>query len=170
MPMFRAAPSRRIPPSRPMGGPNPCPLRPGPRIGRDARDVRSKAARLPSAAWLAALALGGLIAGPVWSQPAGAPSEPTMGRPLSAPVSASAARPDPADARAAVPAAVYRSPFVITDRRTADSAVGPWRDANDRVARIGGWRAYAREAAAGAASSATPSPSVSPSPLPGGAR
>jgi len=27
----------------------------------------------------------------------------------------------------------------------SDPAVQPWREANDRVQRIGGWRAYARE-------------------------
>jgi hypothetical protein len=30
----------------------------------------------------------------------------------------------------------------------ADPAPGSWRDVNDTVGRIGGWRAYAREAAA----------------------
>ena len=35
----------------------------------------------------------------------------------------------------------------------ADQPVQPWREANERVARIGGWRAYAREA-----STAAPAP------------
>lgn len=32
----------------------------------------------------------------------------------------------------------------------ADQPVEPWREANDRVGRIGGWRAYAREIQTGA--------------------
>ena len=36
-----------------------------------------------------------------------------------------------------------------------DGAVGDWRQANDEVARIGGWRVYAREPAP-AAESAVP--------------
>jgi hypothetical protein len=31
----------------------------------------------------------------------------------------------------------------------SDQAVLSWREANDRVGRIGGWRAYAKEAATG---------------------
>ena len=41
----------------------------------------------------------------------------------------------------------------------AEQPVGSWRDANDTVGRIGGWRAYAREAAA---SAAEPRPSSAP--------
>ena len=54
-------------------------------------------------------------------------------------------RPDPADPSARVPAAEYRSPFADY-RPLGDEAVGNWRAANDEVGRIGGWRAYAREA------------------------
>jgi len=36
----------------------------------------------------------------------------------------------------------------------ADEKLAPWRDTNDNVGRIGGWRVYAKEAHAGA--SATP--------------
>lgn len=32
-------------------------------------------------------------------------------------------------------------------RAYTEQAVGSWRDANDEVGRIGGWRAYAKEAA-----------------------
>ena len=32
--------------------------------------------------------------------------------------------------------------------RHSDTPVGPWREVNDTVQRVGGWRAYAREAAA----------------------
>ena len=57
-----------------------------------------------------------------------------------------AAAPDPADPKAAIPAIVYISPFseyrpLGEDKNTA------WKDANDTVGKIGGWRAYAREAA-----------------------
>ena len=52
---------------------------------------------------------------------------------------------DPTDARAPVPLVQYRSPFY--DYRTfGDSVRTPWRQANDEVARIGGWRTYLREA------------------------
>ena len=64
--------------------------------------------------------------------------------PIAAPAPA-----DPLDAQATVPAPVYRSslrgprpPAAPPDARPTI----PWREANDTVARIGGWRAYAREA------------------------
>ena len=42
-----------------------------------------------------------------------------------------------------------------------DQAVQSWREANDRVGRIGGWRAYAKEAATGQPAPDTP-PVASP--------
>lgn len=63
---------------------------------------------------------------------------------------APARAPDPTDARAEVARATHASPL-STYRRAGDVAPLPWREANDRVGRIGGWRAYAREAAAPAA-------------------
>jgi hypothetical protein len=57
-----------------------------------------------------------------------------------------APRPDPLDAKAAVPAAVHLSPLRAY-RPASDTAVGSWREANDTVTRIGGWRTYLREAA-----------------------
>jgi hypothetical protein len=58
---------------------------------------------------------------------------------------APAPRPDPADPGARVPAQPYRSPF--TDYKPlGETGLGDWRAANDEVGRIGGWRAYAREA------------------------
>lgn len=62
---------------------------------------------------------------------------------------AQTARPDPLDARAVVPPATYRS--ALAGYRSAASTPAPaigWKQANDEVTRIGGWRAYAREAAA----------------------
>ncbi len=60
-----------------------------------------------------------------------------------APVSASG---DPANNTATVAPIQYQSPFrdyrpLGEDRNTA------WKDANDTVGKVGGWRAYAREAA-----------------------
>ncbi len=52
---------------------------------------------------------------------------------------------NPGDPRAQVPSLQYSSPFAGY-RPFAAGAVGPWKDVNDEVARIGGWKAYAREA------------------------
>lgn len=74
--------------------------------------------------------------------------------PASAPASAppGAARPDPLDPRARVPSPRHRT---VLSRPLPASAIAPaepgdWRAANDEVHRIGGWRTYAREAAAAA--------------------
>ena len=53
---------------------------------------------------------------------------------------------DPLDAGAEVPAVRVRSSFAGY-RGLADEHVGSWREVNDTVGRIGGWKAYAREAA-----------------------
>ena len=80
------------------------------------------------------------------------------------------AAPDPLDAEATVPAVVYRS-ALTTYRRANDAKPVPWRAANDTVGRIGGWRAYAREAsrpepAASAASNTPPDTAAMPEPMP----
>ena len=62
---------------------------------------------------------------------------------LALPAAADPPPPDPLDARAAVPPAVYVSP--LARGRIADASPLPWREANERVTRIGGWRAYQRE-------------------------
>lgn len=54
-------------------------------------------------------------------------------------------RADPLDARARVPALVYRSPLA-SYRPLGDDKRVDWKEANETVNRIGGWRAYAREA------------------------
>ena len=54
---------------------------------------------------------------------------------------------DPGDAAAFVPHLAYVSPMAAASG-SAPSRVGSWRDANDLTGRIGGWRAYAREAQA----------------------
>lgn len=58
---------------------------------------------------------------------------------------AAAPRPDPLDAQASVPAVAYRSPLAGY-RMLADSPPLGWREANDTVRAIGGWRSYLREA------------------------
>ena len=58
---------------------------------------------------------------------------------------AKAARPDPLDPKVSVPAPSYVSSFARY-RLLGDEKPVPWRDANDTVTRIGGWRVYAREA------------------------
>jgi hypothetical protein len=58
---------------------------------------------------------------------------------------ASTARADPLDPAAPVPALVHRSSLAAYRALAADERV-PWREANDRVGRIGGWRTYLREA------------------------
>lgn len=76
-------------------------------------------------------------------------------------VATTATKPDPLDPKARVPALRYTSPLTQY-RRLADDPPLAWREANDTVTRIGGWRAYAREAqmpdAAAAADAAAPHP------------
>lgn len=57
-----------------------------------------------------------------------------------------AGRASPLDAGADVPSATYESAFARY-RPHADEKVRSWKDANDTVGRVGGWRSYAREAA-----------------------
>ncbi len=54
-------------------------------------------------------------------------------------------RPDPLDPKAQVPLLRHESSFAQF-RRIGDDKPVAWREANDAVARIGGWRVYAREA------------------------
>ena len=54
-------------------------------------------------------------------------------------------RPDPLDAQAALPPLRYRSALQAY-RPNVAAAVGNWPAANEQVGRVGGWRAYAREA------------------------
>lgn len=54
-------------------------------------------------------------------------------------------RPDPLDPHAAVPAATHRS-ALARYRAASEPQIGDWKEANRNVNRIGGWRAYAREA------------------------
>jgi hypothetical protein len=75
-------------------------------------------------------------------------------------------QPDPLDARADVPPAP--APAALRRLRAGSAqAVEDWRQANDRVARIGGWRTYLREAqqpspAGSAPAAAASSPAARP--------
>lgn len=71
------------------------------------------------------------IAGPAAHGQASAPSAPP-------------ARPDPLNPKAVVPPVAYKS-ALGGYRPAGEVKVGSWKDANDAVTRIGGWRAYARE-------------------------
>jgi hypothetical protein len=85
--------------------------------------------------------------------------------PPNAASAAPAARTDPLDAKANVPALTYESSFSRYRRLSDDKAVS-WRDTNDAVARIGGWRVYAREAqesASTAPAASTAAPTSNPS-------
>jgi hypothetical protein len=64
-------------------------------------------------------------------------------------------RPDPLDATAPVPALKYSS-SLGGFRTSGDDKPVPWKEANDTTARIGGWRAYAREARAPAPAASAP--------------
>lgn len=94
-------------------------------------------------AWSAALAL--TMAPPsVWAQPASPPAR-----------DADRSRDAPAVSRAGLEN--YR-PFT-------DEKVAPWKQANDLVAKIGGWRAYAKEAQE--TSGDSPAPAAAQSPVSG---
>jgi hypothetical protein len=96
------------------------------------------------AAWPLLIAgFGACVALPAHTAPAAAPAREAVA--------------DPLDAKAAVPPVRHRS--ALRGYRSAHEVPAtPWREANDTVGRVGGWRAYAREAAApdGAASAAGP--------------
>ena len=70
----------------------------------------------------------------------------------------------------AAPVAPLRHASAFADYRPLEeSKVGSWREANDNVGRIGGWRNYAREASAAlkaeaAAAAAAASRPASPAP------
>ncbi len=70
-----------------------------------------------------------------------------------------AAQPDPLDAQAQVPALVYLSALGRTHHGQGGGLVD-WREANDTVRRIGGWRAYAREAQQPEPAPSAPAPAL----------
>jgi hypothetical protein len=74
--------------------------------------------------------------------------------PLVASLAAQAAPPgDPLNPDAPVPPASHASSLAHY-RPAGETEVAPWKATNDTVGRIGGWRAYAREASAPPASAA----------------
>jgi hypothetical protein len=84
-------------------------------------------------------------------------------------------RPDAMNALAPVPALTYESPFAAYRRLAEQSKPLSWREANDAVGRIGGWRVYAREAqspdtapplAPAPASASASAPAAAPTPVP----
>ena len=83
-----------------------------------------------------AFLVAGILAGVTSAGVAAAPLQPSEQR----------ATRDPANGAAPVPHLKYRSPFA-TFSDSGAVEVAPWRTTNDTVGRIGGWRAYAREAA-----------------------
>ncbi len=72
-------------------------------------------------------------------------------------LAASAQAPVTPPSPAAVPPAVAQTPATSGEYRSAlegyqpysENKMVPWKDANDTVGKIGGWRAYAREVAEG---------------------
>lgn len=88
--------------------------------------------------WPWPVALSALMATAASAQPSAAPAPPA----------------DPTQAQAAVPRAVHSS-ALAGYRRHADPTPLAWKDANETVNRIGGWRAYAREVAAPSAPAAS---------------
>lgn len=86
-------------------------------------------------------------------------------------------RADPLDAQARVPAVTHTSPLAGY-RRLGDDKRISWQEANETVTRIGGWRAYAREAqqpqppasapSTAPAAGCAPKPPASPAPAHGG--
>jgi len=65
---------------------------------------------------------------------------------LAVATTAQAAPPNPADA--SLPSPLQYTSAISTYQAYADTQVQPWRESNDNVGRIGGWRTYAKEATA----------------------
>lgn len=87
--------------------------------------------------------------------------------------SARQGRADPLDAQARVPAVTHQSPLA-NYRRLGDDTRVSWREANETVNRIGGWRTYTREAqqpdpaASAPVGRGTPAPASNSGPSHGG--
>jgi hypothetical protein len=94
------------------------------------------------------------VAGAAMAQTAPTPSTP---------------RRDPLNAGEAVPPVQHRS-AIANYRRHAEQPVGSWREANDTVTRIGGWRAYAREANPPDTPAAGPEPKAAAASAPAAAK
>lgn len=75
------------------------------------------------------------------------------------------ARADPLDAQVRVPAATHSS-ALSSYRRLGDDKRIDWKEANEAVNRIGGWRAYAREAQQPEPTPTAPAVRTVPTPAP----
>lgn len=73
------------------------------------------------------------------------------------------ARPDPLDPAAPVPPLTHSSPL-SAPAALSDTSVGSWRNANETVNRIGGWRVYGREAPGASGSATPPTTPLNPAP------
>lgn len=71
--------------------------------------------------------------------------------------------PNAAAAQAAIPKLSYRSPFGAYQTDKVEEPRS-WREVNDRVGAIGGWRAYAREAQLSTATPPAPAPQPATTP------
>ena len=75
-----------------------------------------------------------------------AASAQTMVAPAVTPVAAPAVAPAPmAPPSQTAPPAAYRSAFEGY-QAYSDEKIAPWKESNDTVGKVGGWRAYAKEA------------------------
>ncbi|MCV2421621.1 hypothetical protein [Paucibacter sp. DJ2R-2] len=72
---------------------------------------------------------------------------------------------DPLDPSVPLPALRYRS-ALQSYRADPGTELGDWKASNERVQRIGGWRAYAREANASPANAAASAPASQAKPEP----
>lgn len=76
---------------------------------------------------------------------------------LATAVTAQTRAPDPIDStRAALPTQLQYRSALSGYRPYADQSMQSWREANDKVGQIGGWRAYAKESTAGESTQETP--------------
>ena len=73
------------------------------------------------------------------------------------------ADPDPALADSPTPSTQYKSPFKDY-RPLGDDKRTPWRDANDEVGKIGGWRVYSRESQEAVKGAPEAAPTLKPAP------
>jgi hypothetical protein len=74
-------------------------------------------------------------------------------------------RADPLDAQVRVSAAIHSS-ALASYRRLGDDKRIDWKEANEAVNRIGGWRAYAREAQQPEPAPTAPANRTAPAPAP----
>jgi hypothetical protein len=95
--------------------------------------------------------------------------QPAHGLALTLAVACCTVAAQPSAAPAAAASAAYLSVF-DSYQPFADEKIAPWKASNDTVGKVGGWRAYAREAAGAApATGSAPAPAPAPGQAPGAA-